>query len=46
LLQIEGYKGGRDIIKRNISLVKKVAIEDGILGFDVDTPIDFKGVIS
>lgn len=46
LLQIEGDKGGRDIIKRNISLVKKVAIEDGILGFDVDTPIDFKGVIS
>ncbi|HSH36327.1 nucleotidyltransferase family protein [Schnuerera sp.] len=46
LLEVEGDKGGRDIIKKNISSVKKVIITDEKLGFDVDTPKDFKGVVS
>jgi molybdenum cofactor cytidylyltransferase len=41
LLKIQGDKGGRNIIEENISLVKKVAIEDERLGLDIDRPEDF-----
>ncbi|CCQ95100.1 conserved hypothetical protein [[Clostridium] ultunense Esp] len=40
LLQVEGDKGGRDIIRRNVSSVKKVIIDDGKLGLDVDREED------
>ena len=41
LLDIEGDKGGRDIIKNNIHYVKKVIIEDEKLGLDIDNKEDF-----
>jgi molybdenum cofactor cytidylyltransferase len=42
LLSIEGDKGGRDIIRNNPSSIKKVIIDDGRLGLDMDTPEDFE----
>lgn len=42
LLGITGDKGARDIIRDNTSKVKRVYIEDGILGVDIDTPEDYK----
>ena len=41
LLNVQGDKGGRDIIRNNLSIVKKVHIGDERLGFDIDTPGDF-----
>lgn len=40
LLQVEGDRGGRDIIRKNMSSVKKVIIYDGKLGLDVDRKED------
>lgn len=40
LLNITGDKGGRDIVEKNISKVKKVYIEEGILGMDIDNQED------
>jgi molybdenum cofactor cytidylyltransferase len=42
LLKVEGDKGGRDIIEKNASLVRKVFIDDKNLGMDIDTPEDFR----
>ena len=42
LLQIVGDKGARDIVKRNMSKVKKVDIEEEILGMDIDDEEDFR----
>lgn len=44
LLNIQGDKGGRDIIKKNPSAVMKVHIDDEQLGLDIDTPVDFKSI--
>lgn len=41
LLNVQGDKGGRDIIRNNFSIVRKVHIDDERLGFDIDTPRDF-----
>lgn len=46
LLNVQGDKGGRDIIKKNISLVKKVHIDDEKLGLDIDTPDCMKGLLN
>ena len=40
LLKIVGDKGGRDIVKDNINIVKKVYFEDENLGMDIDTQED------
>ncbi|MDR7855637.1 nucleotidyltransferase family protein [Tissierella sp.] len=40
LLKIVGDKGGRDIVKDNIHIVKKVYFEDENLGVDIDTQED------
>lgn len=42
LLQVEGDKGGRDIIGENITLVKKVYIDDEKFGLDVDREEDLR----
>lgn len=42
LLKIGGDQGGRSIIKRKNSKVRKVCINDGSMGFDIDTPEDYK----
>ena len=39
-LNINGDKGGRDIIRKNPNLVKKVYIRDEKLGIDIDTMED------
>ncbi len=43
-LKIQGDKGGRDIIKNNLHLVKIIDIQDEISGFDIDTPMDYKNL--
>lgn len=42
LLNITGDKGGRDIVEKNISKVKKVYIEEEILGMDIDNQEDLR----
>ncbi|MCF6459685.1 nucleotidyltransferase family protein [Clostridium sp. Cult3] len=42
LLNIEGDKGGRSIIKNNPSLIRKVHIDDERLGLDIDTQEEYK----
>ena len=42
LLTIEGDIGGRRIIKDNPFLVKKVYIDNCILGLDIDTQEEYK----
>ncbi|MBZ2175175.1 nucleotidyltransferase family protein [Schnuerera sp. xch1] len=42
LLTIKGDKGGRDIIRNNFSLVKRVHIDNPRLGIDIDTLEDLK----
>lgn len=42
LLTIEGDIGGREVIKNNPFLVKKVYIDDCILGLDIDTQEEYK----
>ena len=42
LLNVHGDKGGRDIIKKNPSSIRRVNIEDEKLGIDIDTDEDFK----
>ena len=40
LLNITGDKGGRDIVQKNISKVKKIYIEEEKLGMDIDNEED------
>ncbi len=42
LLTIEGDIGGREVIKNNPFLVKKVYIDNCILGLDIDTQEEYK----
>ncbi len=42
LLKVQGDKGGRGIIEKNIDLIRKVHIYDKKLGMDIDTPEDFQ----
>ena len=42
LLKTKGDKGGRDLIKNNPALVKKIQIKDEKLGFDIDNEEDLK----
>lgn len=42
LLNVEGDKGGRNIVKDNPLKVKKVHIEDKKIVMDLDTPEDFE----
>ena len=42
LLNVEGDKGGRNIVKDNPLKVKKVHIEDKEIVMDIDTPEDFE----
>lgn len=44
LLKVQGDKGGRDIIKKNPSLVREIYIDNEKLGMDIDTPIDLKNI--
>lgn len=45
LLNIVGDIGGRDIIKKNPSKIKKVHIEEEKMGIDIDTIDDLKRII-
>jgi molybdenum cofactor cytidylyltransferase len=40
LLKVEGDKGGRDIVKNNIDIVRKVYFRDEEAGIDIDTQED------
>lgn len=44
LFKIQGDKGGRDIIKNNPSIVKKVYIHNEIFVLDIDTPEDYNNL--
>lgn len=44
LLEIQGDKGGRDIIKNNPSMVKKVYINNEIFVLDINTPEDYNNL--
>lgn len=46
LLNVQGDKGGRDIVKNNPHKVKKVYMEDKNIGMDLDTPEDFKRILN
>lgn len=41
LMTIEGDKGGRDIIKKNMFNVKKIHLQDEKLGLDIDSMEEF-----
>lgn len=43
-LNINGDKGGRDIINKNPNLIKKIYIKDEKLGIDIDTMEDIKSL--
>lgn len=46
LLKITGDKGGRDIVEKNISKVKKVYIGEEKLGIDIDDESDLRQFLS
>lgn len=45
LLIVKGDKGGREIIKENNNLVKRIYYDDEFLGIDIDTMEDLKRII-
>ena len=46
LLNVEGDKGGRDIVGRNHNMINKVDLEEEKILIDVDTPGDFERILN
>ncbi|MFA5576589.1 MAG: nucleotidyltransferase family protein [Tissierellaceae bacterium] len=46
LLKVLGDKGGRDLVKKHHTEVKKIAIEDHILGLDIDWEKDLDKILT